>query len=777
MDETLKNVLLYQRKVEKYAQNRDTDKLVYYLSKLKHLPIKVPHLEQTGVGRSVNSLRHFEGSVGERARSLVGVWKKMVAAESPDEEDEDDERLQIEVDEDANGYTGEISAISNNMKSSLLPDEDISPRHLCNLAPENDYDPSRPHAILPQSNGDSSKYQAGTFCEPSLSDSDHGQGKYNPLTSMQDYGKVGAVAVSKPTYEPTPANPYASEDDNEDLPSIEIPSSAHKKSKHKHTRSKEKKHKSHSKEKSSRSKHHKSKSSDSEKDRSHKDKRKEDGKSSSKRSREAEGTESMIEESLDRRRSKVPKLVADDPSYDNSSLVNSSDVSPDNNTLDCNIVYNGYDSLPDLKSVKESKQRSTSGSRHNHHSKHSSSSKDRKKSEKRSGKDHSPSTSSAAPKEKKLHSDEGFAAALLGVQSEQSTSTNKKSKEFPDKKESKKDKNHKSKSSHKDKKKKLSSDTDLQASSPSVSPPRNSGAASSSYQVNKAATSPQAATPAPVAAAAALPALAAINPNYRPLPRVPLPDVLDDDIDEYPMNDQPSDSHYSAEEYARGVMSSKKTSRRPVYSGKSSGLSEVPTLFDIATRCLQENIDSIEFTGGVPFDVIRPVVERATAKQLFNLEHYNPYLLESTNQIWEQHCKKDFKNRKPEEMETYRDMYIRLMDEREQKFKALSEQLTHKKASAIAQRRTTQLAFVGTVAKPPKNVARAQAKFGTATLVSSANQSKSDEIKARKTAMANAQRAERSGGAGANARPGASKKPKAPLMAKTMQDYRKTFRR
>lgn len=65
---------------------------------------------------------------------------------------------------------------------------------------------------------------------------------------------------------------------------------------------------------------------------------------------------------------------------------------------------------------------------------------------------------------------------------------------------------------------------------------------------------------------------------------------------------------------------------------------------------------------------------------------------------------------KLEEMETWRDMWIRCFDEREQKLRNVTQNLQQKFISKAEPKRTTKLAFVGTTVKVPKNVARAQVK-------------------------------------------------------------------
>lgn len=56
------------------------------IEKLFALQVKVSHLQETGVGRTVNALRKEPGDVGQAARALVFKWKEMVAAEESDQD-------------------------------------------------------------------------------------------------------------------------------------------------------------------------------------------------------------------------------------------------------------------------------------------------------------------------------------------------------------------------------------------------------------------------------------------------------------------------------------------------------------------------------------------------------------------------------------------------------------------------------------------------------------------------------------------------------------------
>jgi hypothetical protein len=67
---------------------------------------------------------------------------------------------------------------------------------------------------------------------------------------------------------------------------------------------------------------------------------------------------------------------------------------------------------------------------------------------------------------------------------------------------------------------------------------------------------------------------------------------------------------------------------------------------------------ALEYTGGVPYDLLKPVLQHATAEQLFLLEHYNPYLIEETGELWQFHCQREFRSEQRQDMETAREMYM-----------------------------------------------------------------------------------------------------------------------
>nr|XP_021206591.1 transcription elongation factor B polypeptide 3 [Bombyx mori] len=208
---------------------------------------------------------------------------------------------------------------------------------------------------------------------------------------------------------------------------------------------------------------------------------------------------------------------------------------------------------------------------------------------------------------------------------------------------------------------------------------------------------------APTAKLAPLPALEIsalpeISPNYKPRPP---PKFMFNFTDE--------------EALSAGISS--KNQRTKVYSGNKV-IGKIPTLYEICVNILQEHIDALEYTGGVPYEILKPVVDRATPQQLFTLEHYNPYLMEDTDHLWQKFCEKTFRNKKRQEMETWREMFMRCQEEQEHKLKSLTANIKIAQEAKKAPIKQTKMAYVDSVVKPPRNIARKQAVHGTARTAS-----------------------------------------------------------
>lgn len=240
------------------------------------------------------------------------------------------------------------------------------------------------------------------------------------------------------------------------------------------------------------------------------------------------------------------------------------------------------------------------------------------------------------------------------------------------------------------------------------------------------------------------------------------------------------------EEEALGQSMQSKNIRTKVYSGVKNFKGEVPTLYNLCIRLLQEHIDLIDYTGGIPFDLLKPVLERASPEQLFTLESYNPYLMEDSDVLWEQHIKRNFRSqkRKEEECESWREMFIRCSEERESKLLSLTANIKQSQVEKTAPIRKTQLAYVDSAVKPPRNIISKQARFGTAQapVVSPAARVAALKNGSTNVAKAGDSRLKVAAGARDNAQVQVfqpTKPRKAPLMSKVMQSIKgfKGFRR
>ncbi|XP_016342049.1 elongin A, like isoform X1 [Sinocyclocheilus anshuiensis] len=151
-----------------------------------------------------------------------------------------------------------------------------------------------------------------------------------------------------------------------------------------------------------------------------------------------------------------------------------------------------------------------------------------------------------------------------------------------------------------------------------------------------------------------------------------------------------------------------------VYSGsKMAYLPTMMTLYQQCIRALQNNIDSLYEIGGVPFEILEPVLERCTPEQLLRIEECNPVYIGVTDHLWERHCQKDFRNAQLEEYESWREMYLRMSKERERKLKQITKSIVSAH-SGKPKGRQVKMAFIHSAAKPPRNVRIQQELHGTA---------------------------------------------------------------
>lgn len=197
--------------------------------------------------------------------------------------------------------------------------------------------------------------------------------------------------------------------------------------------------------------------------------------------------------------------------------------------------------------------------------------------------------------------------------------------------------------------------------------------------------------------------LPAIQPFYRPLPS----------IDLTPLSPQRRKVPVSNEEEDGGYTGRRLNSKMVVYSGsKTAYLPKMMSLYEQCIRVLQNNIDSIDEVGGVPFEILMPVLERCTPEQLYRIEQCNQSFTEESDDLWMKHCQRDFKHAAPQEYESWRELYLRLHEEREERLRKLTMNISSAHANK-PKLRQVKMAYVNSAVKPPRDVRRRQEKFGT----------------------------------------------------------------
>ncbi|XP_034408517.1 elongin A, like [Cyclopterus lumpus] len=212
-----------------------------------------------------------------------------------------------------------------------------------------------------------------------------------------------------------------------------------------------------------------------------------------------------------------------------------------------------------------------------------------------------------------------------------------------------------------------------------------------------------------------------------------------------------------------------------VYSGVKSAF--LPTMMSLHQQCirtLQNNINLLYETGGVPFEILEPVLERCTPEQLLRIEECNPIYIGETDHLWGKHCQRDFKHSKLQEYESWKEMFVRLSEERERKFKRLTKSIVsanHTKPKG----RQVKMAFIHSVAKPPRDVRIQQELHGTAVQPPQVRCSvKVQDNRPRSSNEPSRSSSSSSASSGANNTQDPRKKTRvAPMMAKSLKAFKK----
>jgi len=618
----------YNRKIEKYGEHKDAAEiLLKCLSKLDQVRVNINLLQNTGIGRTVSTLkkRYGDHEIGTRSRDLVNKWKDLVAKEENEEEANSEEN-----EEEDNGEGGPGAQQTDKEPPTYIPTP---------IAPA--YTPT-PIDELP------------TVAEAS-----------NVYADMNDNADSKKKAKSQPREK-------SSEKESDHHKSK-------KKKSHRERRSSEEKEESHS------SENGKSERDKKEKERSHKHRHSD----KERESKHGDKDRSSRDRSKDHKSSKS--------SHKDKSRDSESDRKSDNKH----------------------------GDKDKHRTKDKSS-KPRIKEEKCDSNDKvkpKESFGSSGAKIKEESIDSGYGDVKHKIKKEplengfdfMKENDLHESSKSKDKAKRSKDKSKEDESKRKSKSRELASVDIFSKSMDNTDDEAKARKRSRDEEYNSKSKRPKPdasqkfVLPAPPSFLPPLPTgpslIPEISPVYKPLPRAPLQNM-----------DRVVDDRNTDEESLSILLSNKNKNRAAIYSGtKRKGFyGEVPSLFSQCIQVLKDHVDDIDEVGNLGYDILQPVLDRASPQTLMHIEDCNPYLMEDTAELWEKYVKKDFRNKEREDLESWREMYERCTVERAEKLDALKGKVKQCYKAEEDNHRKTKLAYVDIAPKAPRSVRNAQAKHGTA---------------------------------------------------------------
>ncbi|KAM7362626.1 transcription elongation factor elongin A [Cochliomyia hominivorax] len=706
----------YQRSIDSNQNNEA--RLLHCINKLYNLPIKVEHLQETGVGKTVNSLRKFNGEIGVAAKTLVTKWKAMVAAEE-EPMDTTSQTNESETHNDSNGDDegttprddGEDENHNRNNTSQQLEENKHRSKDKKDKHKDRSSSSSNSHKEHKHTSSSSTSHH-----NSEKSSSKHSNEKHKSSSSSSSKDKEGSSRSSSKHKDKEREKEKTDHKSHKDKHKESRGGSDHDKEKEKNRSDKKREEKSKTADKEHKLESPNSSSNHKTNNHSSSSKSKHDDKKEKERSDKHKSSSKEKERTKDQEKSSSSSSAASSSSKDKSEHKSSSTSSTsksfstkDSDSAERKRRHNSDNDTTDFKSPQPKMakvHKSSSNSTPTPASKV----------------DSSPPTEQANDQEV---ADDSFDSSMganfddvLGMLN-MPLKKSKKSLKSPSTPTASSNSSKKDNTTHR-------TTTSISSNSASSSSSKvngtrvpfssNNSTSFSTPSTSKSSTmKPDLLAPTaklePLDPSIAL-ELPTISTNYKPMP-------LNQTVMDCVFNNSSSSSSSKpvrtltdAEAITHGISS--KTMRTKIYSGVRTGQTfQVPTLFDMCIRILQKNIDALEYTGGVPFEVLKPVLERATPQQLYVFEDYNPYVMEDSDILWQQHVSRNYRTKKRLENESWREMFIRCQEEEERRLSVLKDSIKASQKIAAAPVRKTQLAFVDSMVKPPRNVLKKQEQYGT----------------------------------------------------------------
>lgn len=265
-----------------------------------------------------------------------------------------------------------------------------------------------------------------------------------------------------------------------------------------------------------------------------------------------------------------------------------------------------------------------------------------------------------------------------------------------------------------------------------------------------------------------------------PLPTEVVLDLEHEDLPLYPSMRQEFQSKMNAAEKTSNT--ERRYGLKMIYSGRKQATVPVAihSLFDACIQVLQENVDDITYVGPIPADILMPVLKVCSVVQLERLEFYNAHFVGETEELWKIHCNRDFRGIEREDMESWRELHMRLQDARNKRLAKISKNVMANKMQADKKVSRVQLTYVEK--KPGKGHSSKNNFFGGSGSTPAMEEtcqprSKQEILDSLKDQISKPPQRRRGGwGAVKPEQKSNVAKPAAPLMQKTLQFFKKLRR-
>ncbi|KAL0613309.1 Elongin-A2 [Plecturocebus cupreus] len=163
-----------------------------------------------------------------------------------------------------------------------------------------------------------------------------------------------------------------------------------------------------------------------------------------------------------------------------------------------------------------------------------------------------------------------------------------------------------------------------------------------------------------------------------------------------------------------GASGGRVNAKMQVYSGsRPARQPQGLTLRQQCVRALRDNPDVLGQVGRVPSWVLHLVLEGCTPDQLYRREKNNHALIGETDGLWRIRCLQDFKGEKPQEHESWRELYLRLRHAREQRLRVVTANIRAAHENKPQGRQTKMICF-NSVAETPDAPRRQEKSAGAA---------------------------------------------------------------